>query len=74
MKDLCDFKDQISDEFQSTFTVVAKNIMVNFMHKKDHAEVEKIIYKYLPLAKVGFRRSRLSISGDDYTLWEVVVK
>lgn len=47
-KNLSSFKEQISDDFKSTFTVVDENTLKNMAFEKEVPEIIAIINKYLP--------------------------
>lgn len=55
MKNLSDFVEQISDDFQSTFSVIDKNTLSNMMgFPNDFENLTNIIHKYLPDSKIEF--------------------
>lgn len=58
MKTLSEFKEQISDDFQSTFTVINDYMLANMMgFPNDFKQVEQIIKKYIPEAIVSFKKT-----------------
>jgi hypothetical protein len=56
---LSTYVEQISDEFQSTFSVVDANVLVNMMSPSDFGTIETIVRKYIPGANLEF----LKLSG-----------
>ena len=50
------FVEEISDDFQSTFTVVSDNVLQNLLKGPDEFdELIGVIRKYIPNARVSFR-------------------
>lgn len=74
---IAQFVEQISDDFQSTFTVTDANTLVNCLGFKDDFErVEAIIKKYVPNAKVTFEMIQPLKDLDDgqvYGLYAITV-
>lgn len=57
MNILKDNLDNISDDFQSTFTMVSENQLINMLQgEKDFPEVTLIIKKYLGNVEVEFKK------------------
>lgn len=57
-KRLSTYVEVISDEFESTFTVVDEDTLVNMLgFPDDFRKLTKIIQKYLPGVQVWFSRS-----------------
>ena len=55
---LATYVDIISDEFQSTFTVVDDNTLANMMgHPGDFEQLTKIIRKYLTRGDITFTKT-----------------
>lgn len=55
---LSKFVEQISDDFQSTFTVVDENTLANMMGwPGDFQNLQNIIHKYLPNADIHFTKT-----------------
>ena len=52
------YKEEISDDFQSTFTVKSENILMNMlgMLPDDFTKLESIIKNYIPDAKVSYKK------------------
>ena len=61
----------ISDDFQSTFSVIRSNTLSNMMSSKDFEEVESIIMNYMPDVLVTFTKSNAFAS--DYDIYFVQV-
>lgn len=58
------YVELISDDFQSTFTVVDKNTLANMLgFPGDFVRVTKIVQNYLPNAKVTFEKTN-QLDGD----------
>lgn len=72
---LAKYVEQISDEFQSTFTVIDDNTLSNClgMFKNDFDEVKRIIRKYIPKAKVTFIRQNQFPDEEVYDVYLVKV-
>lgn len=65
---LKDFVEQISDDFQSTFTVVDENTLANMIAENEIQEVTNIIKKYLPDIKVSFEKTNQVPYRDIYII------
>lgn len=66
------FVEQISDDFQSTFTVIDDWTLANMMgFPNDFDQVTKIIQKYVPDAKVEFTKT--NELKDAYDIYVVKV-
>lgn len=71
--ELATYVDLISDDFQSTFTVVNANTLANMLgFKGDFENLTKIINKYLPGATVKFTKTNRI--KDDYDIYLVEAK
>ncbi len=67
---LSDYVEQISDDFQSTFTVKDPDTLMNMMGlPDDFKRVTEIIHKYLPNAKLEFVKTNQL--EDDYDIYLV---
>lgn len=70
---LATYVEVISDDFQSTFTVVDDNTLANMMgFKGDFENLTKIIQNYLPDAEVSFTKTNQF--PDDYDIYLVRAK
>lgn len=57
MKKLSENLDKISDDFQSTFTFINENQLVNFLRgEHEYDEVSSIIKKHLGNVQVNFKK------------------
>lgn len=70
MKKLSDCVNMISDEFQSTFTFVNENQLVNMLRgEHEFDEVSSIIKKHLGNVHVSFKKlNKLSGNHDVYEI------
>jgi len=69
-----DYVEQISDDFQSTFTVVDDWTLANMMgFPGDFDQVTKIIQKYVPNAKVEFTKTNQLGKNKAYDIYVVKV-
>lgn len=70
---LQDHIEKISDDFQSTFTLINENAMANLMGRPgDLEQVTEIIHRYLPQVEVKFHKTG-QIPGD-YDIYVVSVR
>lgn len=69
-KTLADFKEEISDDFQSTFTIINSNKLANMLGMPgDFENLTNIIKKYIPDANLEFTKTdQLRSSYDIYTI------
>ncbi len=69
-----DYVEQISDDFQSTFTVIDDNTLANMMgFASDFINVTNIIQKYIPDAKVEFTKTNELGKDKAYDIYIVKV-
>lgn len=72
MNSLKDNLDNISNDFQSTFTLVSENQLVNMLHgETDFPEVSSIIKKYLGKVDVEFKK--LNKMPGDYDVYLISI-
>lgn len=65
---LADFVEEISDDFQSTFTVVNKTTLANMLGAPgDFIQLTKIIRKYIPNASLEFEKTNQM--QDEYDIY-----
>jgi len=69
---LAQYAEQISDDFQSTFTVVNDNMLANMMSPDDFEPLTKIIHNYLPDLALEFKNTKQL--GMDRDIYLVAVK
>lgn len=69
---LSTYIEQISDDFQSTFTLVDENTLQNMLGSEDKENITKIIQKYLPNAKVSYVKNNWFESDYDCYVINVV--
>jgi hypothetical protein len=70
---IANFVEQISDDFQSTFTVVGPNKLANMLGMPgDFEALTLIIQKYIPDANVKFTKSNQMPGEYDIYIVEVV--
>lgn len=73
MKTLSSYVEQISDDFQSTFTVVDKNTLANMLgHEGDFEQLLQIIHRYLPGVLVQFEKTNQIPGSYDVYLIKAV--
>jgi hypothetical protein len=69
------FVEQISDDFQSTFTVVNDDMIANMMGLPgDFENLTRIIHKYMPGASVEFTKSDKLGEDSKYDIYVVFVR
>ncbi len=67
--------EQISDDFQSTFTVVGESTLANLMgFPGDFEQVTKIVQKYVPEAKVEFTKTNELGKDKSYDIYLVKIE
>lgn len=72
MSILKDNLDNICDDFQSTFTLVSENQLINMLHgESDFPEVSSIIKKYLGNIEVEFKK--LNKMPGEYDVYLITV-
>lgn len=72
MKRLSDFKEQMSDDFHSTFAIVDKDTLCNLMGMPgDLVSVESIVRRYLPTAEVTFHKTNQLGKDEPYDIYLV---
>lgn len=70
---LSTYVEQISDDFQSTFTVVSPNVLANMMgFKNDFDKLTQIVRDYIPNAELEFNKTNLL--DDVYDMYLVSLK
>jgi hypothetical protein len=72
MNTLAQFVDNISDDFQSTFSVVDENRLANLLHPNDLTEVASIIRRYLGPVFIKFEKTNQLKGKRD--IWIIEVK
>lgn len=69
---LSEYVEQISDDFQSTFTVVDENTLGNMLgFPTDFARLTKIIHKYIPNAELEFIKTNRLGAAEIYDIYLV---
>ena len=67
---LATYVEPISDDFQSTFTVIDKNTLANMLGLKgDFDRLTEIIRNYIPEARIEYKKTNQM--GSDYDLYLV---
>lgn len=73
-KNLSTYVEVISDDFQSTFSVVDENTLANMMgFDGDFKKLTKIIHNYIPDARVEFKKTNQMASTYDIYLVTAIV-
>ncbi len=72
MKYLSTYVELISDDFQSTFTVVADNLLTNMMgFPGDFENLTNIIQNYIPGAELKFKKT--GQFDDEYDIYMIAL-
>lgn len=66
---LSTYVELISDDFQSTFTVISDNVLMNMCGPGDFEIITKIIQNYIPEAKLSFIKS--NYFKDNYDIYYI---
>ncbi len=70
---LATYVEQISDDFQSTFTVVSENVLSNMLgFPGDLENLIKVIRKYIPDAELEFIKT--NNFPEDYDIYLIKLK
>ena len=75
METLATYVEVISDDFQSTFTVVDDNTLANLLgFPGDFENLKKIVANYLPDAQLEFIKTNQLGSDKSYDIYLIRVK
>ena len=67
--------DAISDEFQSTFSLINDSTLANLLYEKELGTVEELIKKHIGDSKISFHRTfQLSQEEDGYDIWLIKIE
>jgi hypothetical protein len=74
MKNLQDYIENISDDFQSTFIYVGENKLVNMLSgENDFPEVTRIIQNYMGDVLVDFHKTNQMNNDEGYDVYIIEI-